>query len=342
MGAVSLLVFLMSLCVAGCDIVIRPSDYVLSGAEYHHSHDARRVASTESQPLDLSPGLIHHIGRPFDVRADTPYEADFWGEVNFAPVPKFRINTHDPERQDVYVSASVHAGKEPWDVFVWDRLVALLLRSRSDGHTPLFVDVGANLGYFSLAAASLGAHVIAFEPMSRNARKFSKSILANRFENRITLFQNAAWAEGPSFSLALHATSQSNQGNGQVLAATPDPNLLGGVYGVDYVSTVSLSHIVREDVDVMKIDVEGSESVVVAGAKRLICNFSVRHILMEFTEVKKRTDDEYSAAEMLRFFVSVGYTISDVTPDAPPLSVEDYAAFPPNILFTLNGSRAVC
>jgi FkbM family methyltransferase len=260
--------------------------------------------------------------------------------VNFPPVPGFSIDTHDPVAQDIYISGSVHSGNEPWDGFVWRKLVSLL-QHRETGHTPLFVDVGANLGYFSLAAASMGAHVIAFEPMSRNARKFSKSILKNQFEGRITLYQNAVWEEGSVFPLSMHATSTSNQGNGQVRSQGSGAELGQGVYGVDYVNGVSLSYVVREDVDVLKIDVEGSEGVVIAGAKRLICDFSVKYILMEFTEVKQRTD-QYSAVEMLRFLDSAGYFVSDVTPGASPLSIADYINFPPNILFTLKGSRAVC
>jgi FkbM family methyltransferase len=201
---------------------------------------------------------------------------------------------------------------------VWDKLVSLL-SAADPGHPPLFVDVGANLGYFSLAAASLGAHVIAFEPMSRNALKFSKSIAKNRFEDRITLFQNAVWEdEGASVHMDLktkkHATHPGHE-----------------VYGVDFVSTTSLSYIVREDVDVLRIDVGGEESVVMSGAKRLICNFRVKYIIVDFSEVKKQ-ENGGTVSEMLEFLDSAGYSFTDVTSDTHT----------PNIIFTLKGDRSVC
>jgi FkbM family methyltransferase len=59
------------------------------------------------------------------------------------------------------------------------------------------VDVGANIGYFSLACAALGARVIVFEPMLRNVRKLSKSVYRNHFLDRLTVYQNAAWDAGP-------------------------------------------------------------------------------------------------------------------------------------------------
>ena len=328
--------FFLCFTTALCDIVIRPSDHLLMGTDYHlHSRRAENIKPESGRIPDR---LIHHITLPNEVPIDQGYENDFWGTVKFPPVPEFSIDTHDPVSQDVYISASVHNGLKPWDDYVWFRLVSLL-KGATPGHTPVVVDVGANLGYFSLAAASLGAHVIAIEPMSRNARKLAKSILKNKFEDKISLYQNIMWDEGSTGPLMLHATSASNQGNGQVLDGKSGNQ--GGVYGVGYANAVPLSYIVREDVDVLKIDAEGSESVVIAGAKRLICTFTVKHILMEFTDVKKRVG-KYSAVEMLKFLDSVGYIVSDVALHAPPLPVSDYESFPPNILFTLKGDRPVC
>ena len=40
-----------------------------------------------------------------------------------------------------------------------------LVRENHPNSEVLFIDIGANLGYYSLSAASLGYKVIAFEPM---------------------------------------------------------------------------------------------------------------------------------------------------------------------------------
>lgn len=276
--------------LALCHIVIRPSDHLLAGTDYHRYSPRHSDHPPRPEP---SPGLLHHIRRPSDVVVDPDYKTDFWGVVDFAPVPEFSIDTH-----------GVLSGKGPWDKHVWDKLTALLLVS---GHTPLFVDVGAGLGYFSLAAASMGAHVIAFEPLSRNALKFAKSIAKNRFG--ISLFQNAVWDEGASVHVALQEGHAPHSGQ--------------GIYGVDFVSTVSLSYIVREDVDVLKIDAAGSESAVISGAKRLICNFRVKHII-----IVNFSESGSAAAEMLSFLGSAGYILSRM--------------HVPHVIFTLKGERATC
>ena len=310
------------------DIVIRPSDHLLFGTDYElYSRRAIDPDPVLSQPTP--PGSVRHIVRPSSVPPDLQFDSDFWGSVDFAPVPAFSIDTHDPKSQDIFVSGSVHAKQQPWDILVWDRLVAII--SQTTGRIPVMVDVGAELGYFSLAAASLGAHVVAFEPTSKNARKLSKSILKNGFEGKVTLFQNAAWADVQSVPLRLDALS-----NGQVADAR-------GVYGVDYVNAVSLSYVIREDVDILKINAKGMESIVISGAKRLICSFSVRYILMKFTGVKTKTPGYISSVtEMLSFLDSAGYTVSDVTPGAPILSIQNYEQLPLNVLFTLKSSRPTC
>ena len=307
---------------ASSKILIRPSDHLLTG------YDLRELEH-ENDIVHDQPVRVYRVQHPGDVAIDPNFESDFWGVVDFKPVPVFSIDTHDPVSQDTYISANVHSGGvEPWDPYVWDALVSILTLVKD--RTPYMVDVGANLGYFSLAAASLGARVTAFEPMSRNARKLSKSIQRNRFE--IALYQNAVWEDGPSIPVRLHETDPLNQGNGQLSPVTRE-----GQYGIDYVNTVSLSELIQHDVDVIKIDTEGTEDAVIAGAKGLICAFRVRHIVMEFTEVRKR-----GAKDMLSFLDSAGYSVSDVTPNAPRLAIADFESFPPNILFTLNGEKAVC
>jgi FkbM family methyltransferase len=309
---------------------------VLHGTDY--GVYSRRAADFE-KPNILGPTgvFINHVNKMGDVKNDPSFAKDFWGVVEFPPVPSFHIDTHDPVSQDVFVSGSVHSKREPWDPYVWDRLVSIL--KGVDHRIPVMVDVGANLGYFSLAAASLGAHVIAFEPMSRNAMKFSKSIVKNNFQGKIMLFQNAVWADIKSIPVKLETGNVLNQGNGQILVSGVSAQ---GVYGLDYVNTVSLSYMVREDVDVLKIDTAGTEAVVIAGAKRLICNFRVKYIVMQFTDEMSGYHDVYSVLEMLTFLDSSGYEITDVLPDSPKLFISDYKRFPPNVLFTLKGHRPSC
>ena len=257
---------------------------------------------------------------PFFTEPD--YQHDVWGQVAFAPVPRFQINTHDPITQDIYISKSVHDAQQPWDPFLWQLIVDVLA-----GAPPsLMVDVGANLGYFSLQAAALGHRVVAFEPMGRNAHKFFASIVQNRFESNITLYQNAVTHQSGQV-VRLKETHPTNQGNGQIRTG----GVREGRYGVDYVETVRLDEVLHEDVLFMKIDVEGFEGAVLNGAMHLICCHRVQYITLE---VSSDTAASADFPVVLKRLEDLGYSISDIIRGSPRLNADAYARFPPNILLT--------
>jgi len=246
-----------------------------------------------------------------------------WGSVDFAPVPRYFMNTHDPVTEDIFISGSVHAGLQPWDPYVWDLFVRIL-RPRGG----LVVDVGANLGYFSLMAAAMGCQVVAFEPMERNLARFLASIARNDgFAARITVYQNAV-AHHSGRVVALRPTQAStNFGNGQIVGVAQDSDA--------YVQTVRLDDVLSptQTVELLKLDVEGFELSALDGARSLLCSGAVRHIVLEWSEAT-RDNPDCPSREGLRRMAAIGYTLSDIVPDAPSLS-PDTPALPPNLLLTL-------
>ena len=303
---------------------------VIACVSVHQRLDAPK-RSADLGLCDQLPPIVQHAGtRPSPLRsaatAESAYQTAFWGRVAFDAVPPFEINTHDPTLQDVYISGSVHRG-ERWDPFLWTLLTHVLTARQ---HPQLVVDVGANLGYFSLMAAALGHAVVAFEPMGRNAAKLQASIARNRgFVDKITLYQNAVASRADEI-VSLTATHASNQGNGQMRY---QPSFAGGVYGIDYAKTVRLDDVIDEDVLFIKIDVEGLEAEVLNGASNLLCRHIVRFIVIEFSEETRRSE-RCPAGRMLRRMEALGYAISDIVAGAPRLSA-DAADYPPNLLFTL-------
>lgn len=267
------------------------------------------------------------------------YDTDIWGVVNFAPVPAFDIDTHDPKTQDQFISASVHSREEPWDRYIWDRIVSLTPPNVRDSNL-LFVDVGANIGYFTLTAASMGYNVVAFEPMSRNANKVIKSVLINELSPLVHLYQNAVTDRSGEY-VVLKETAETNQGNGQIVAdggETKPP----GVYGVDYVGSVTLSDVFwGRDAFIVKIDVEGRENEVLAGARKWICSSTVKHIIIEISDVTK-SNARYPLTALLDFMKSAGYEIRDVAVGSDVLKPTSVHQMPPNVLFSLKGPHPTC
>ena len=125
-----------------------------------------------------------------------------------------------------------------------------------------FVDVGANIGVYSLLACSIpGVMAWAFEPASVAAARASENIRMNDLEDRIHLERMGVGATAGSG----YITTDSDAMNRLTSTASP---------ASEPVIVVTLDSVLPEDVcgavSVVKIDVEGHELAVLAGAERLL------------------------------------------------------------------------
>ena len=116
-------------------------------------------------------------------------------------------------------------------------------------------DVGANVGLFTLVAAGRGAFVHAFEPLPRNARLLREHVSRNDFEERVTVVEAAVGRVSGTARFRTESTG---------LEGAMDPR------GEREVGVVALDDRQPPDPQVIKIDVEGGELDVLAGAAHLI------------------------------------------------------------------------
>jgi FkbM family methyltransferase len=149
----------------------------------------------------------------------------------------------------------------------------------------VFVDVGANLGYFSLlAAARVGTEgrVFAFEPDPGNYERMRGSVELNGFATCISVEQAAlADKDGPG-RLFL---SEDNLGDHQVYAGDAQRRSLPIrlLRGADYLA----SRTTR--IDLVKIDTQGSEFHVVQGLLPLLARqMPAASMLVELTPFSLR------------------------------------------------------
>lgn len=74
-----------------------------------------------------------------------------------------------------------------WEPLTSELLREMMLKMEKDTH--VFVDIGSNIGYFSLFVASHNVmHSVAFEPVHQNLQLLYQSIEDNTFHDRITVF----------------------------------------------------------------------------------------------------------------------------------------------------------
>jgi FkbM family methyltransferase len=184
--------------------------------------------------------------------------------LHFAPHVKLRLLPGD------WVSDSV-AMTGIYDLF-FERLL-LKLAARGG----LMVDVGANVGLFSLlwAAARPDNRVIAFEPSPRALPFLRENIERNGLGDRIEVREQAAGdTEGPiSFDLA----EWHSIGSGRMIKGDRP------IGDTTTVESVRLEHALAGcgPIDLLKIDAEGFDGYVIKGAEALLKAKQVRHIWME-------------------------------------------------------------
>jgi FkbM family methyltransferase len=124
------------------------------------------------------------------------------------------------------------------------------------------VDVGANIGYYTLLAArAVGptGHVYAVEPDPANFALLERNVTHNGYADRVTLVQAAAGAEPGEAALY---RSADNHGDHR-LFAVPDREALR-------VDVVRVDDVVAGPADVVKVDVQGFEPAVLAGMQELL------------------------------------------------------------------------
>ena len=171
------------------------------------------------------------------------------------------------------------------------------------------LDVGANIGWFSMLGASLAGpsgRVTAVEPNPSNARAVEAARLRNGFEN-INVVQAAA---GQTMGLQVLYTSGSN---GVALALSDDPL---EVLDATSVAVLRLDDVIDHRVDVLKIDVEGAEYSVLMGAKNLIQR-SRPTIISEFTPSAMPGVSGVSGEDYLSLLVDLGYEMTVLSEDQP-------------------------
>lgn len=164
---------------------------------------------------------------------------------------------------DRYISWQIKE-KGFWEQHMVQDMLSVLSSQRQ--HRPLLVDIGANIGFYTLAAAAAGFDVYAFEPVPRNAEMLRVSLGRNRLAHRVTL-HTFALGQGPT-TLSM-GVSSDNQGEVSHLK-----NLTNHPYGNGDVRLASLPlNSVLPRVTTrpiyLKVDIEGGECEALAGASNL-------------------------------------------------------------------------
>ncbi len=177
-----------------------------------------------------------------------------------------------------------------------------LVKSRlTEGN--VFIDVGANIGSYTLVAAKLvgkTGKVFAFEPVGSAFNRLSENISLNDPGN-IKAEQTAIFNSNQK--LDFHLSSNKNLGMSSIYHHDAESGAIEQVGAIrldDYVKDHSI-----ERIDMIKIDIEGSEMFALQGMTDTLRNFKP-DIFIELKD-EAHLHSEYSVNDIIGFLNRLGY-----------------------------------
>jgi FkbM family methyltransferase len=202
-----------------------------------------------------------------------------------------KLDLADPEQLKVYFYGHYH-----------ERYEADLVQRLLDGDG-VFWDVGANVGYFTLVAATALKHrgqIIAFEPGKNAYARLTENLALNPYRNIRTFPVAVTDREGEA---VLHVAGDIADSSASLYPAAQ------AQAGSEVCRTVALDQFVQSEglqpPDLIKLDAEGAELAVLQGAQGLLAN-SPPLWLMEMEEKNLRAAGASKAA-VANFLASYGY-----------------------------------
>ena len=166
------------------------------------------------------------------------------------------------------------------------------------------IDVGANVGYFTMLAAQMvgdeGA-VHAFEPNPRVVSLLHKSVALNGFRRRVRVTDKAVSVQTGSLSF-FSPTDPGNTYEATVVKRDDIPLCSLEVASVS-LDDYAVSNAV-ERVRLLKIDVEGAEVEVLYGAQQLLRKSRPEAVICEFAP---RSDAEEEWCALIAVFAAFDY-----------------------------------
>lgn len=178
---------------------------------------------------------------------------------------------------------------------------------KDQGKNGFVVDVGANVGMATFAAAVMGFRVLAFEPVFENLQRICDGIFFNRVGESVTVFEAAASDRLGNITFhklvgRLDNSAVSATGAKMAFKSNEEIEL--------QVRSIPLDEVIPESEPVLllKIDVQGWEYHVLKGATQLLSRKESEAPYLIYEEDERLLQASNSSAKEIREFLhSVGY-----------------------------------
>jgi FkbM family methyltransferase len=228
----------------------------------------------------------------FRQRMATPEELTKYGDVDLIiPIGGAQLRTPASDTSLV-PHLLAHRSWEP-HILHW------LTQTLQPSH--VFVDVGANIGYFTVLCAPLVARVVAFEPAAASYDYCRSNVSMNGLTN-VDLHRYGLWHEDATLQMGSDASS--------LMTATLATATNGRV--VEAIDVVALDSLIRRALhlprlDVIKMDIEGAEVSALRGMRETLARF--RPLMVMEVNRPALTACDATVDDVWDYFTDMGYGI---------------------------------
>jgi FkbM family methyltransferase len=242
-----------------------------------------------------------------------------------------KICIHDIER-DLHISFYIQKNGV-WEEHIMDPFMRML-NSKNDINV---LDIGGQLGQYTLFAAKLGRKCITIEPFYDSYIRFHKSVKLENLEDNILLLTYGISDKRGELK-RLTKDSSGNVGAQTLLNDSNDYSInktnitLNEKYLIETILLDDITEVLPDDFIncVMKIDIEGYESKAFREASKLFTRLNILAIIIEWSWRNNPLIKDEENVELLNFFITRNYEFRTVKMDL--LKMNDWKTWPMDVL----------
>ena len=176
------------------------------------------------------------------------------------------------ESEDRYVSRSI-IRQGTWENYFVYKIITMLRKEPELA----FIDIGSNIGQFSLVAASMGRKVIAVDALKRHTLMLGRAVVMNSYQHLVKIVHNALSDTYHNVSLV---SFQGNPGMTRVKTMKYTSKQVSEI--VPAILMDDLLPLVNFRRAIMKIDIEGLEVAALSHSIQLFTKVDIPIIFMEW------------------------------------------------------------